>query len=113
MESLQADILKAKTDAENLAADIAQLNKDIDTYNGDIAAQKKEREDTHAAFLESEKDLSESVDALGRAIQIMKRQNFDRKQAASFLQTTTMLPPRAKALVADFLAMEQSELMLC
>ena len=30
MESLQADILKARTDAENLASDIAQLNKDID-----------------------------------------------------------------------------------
>ena len=66
MESLQADILKARTDAENLASDIAQLNKDIDGYNADIAAQKQERADTRAAFEVTEKDLSESVDALGR-----------------------------------------------
>jgi len=109
MESLQADILKARTDAENLASDISGLNRDIDGYNADMAAQKKEREDTRAAFVVTEKDLSESVDALARAIQILKRQNFDRKQAASFLQTTTMLPPRAKALVQDMIAMEQTD----
>merc|ERR1719502_1658999 len=36
MDSLQADILKARTDAENLASDIAGLNKDIDGYNADM-----------------------------------------------------------------------------
>jgi len=107
MESLQADILQATTDAEDLAADIATLNKDIDGYNVEVADQKKMRAETHEEFLATEKDLSESVDALGRAIVILKRQAFDRKQAASFLQTSDMIPSRAKALISDFLAMEQ------
>jgi hypothetical protein len=35
--------------------------------------------------LTTDKDYSESVDALGRAINVLKQQNFDRKQAAAML----------------------------
>ena len=101
IESLQAEILQAETNAADLGSEIAGLNKDIDAYNSDIKAQKDERAKTHAEYQVNNKDLSESVDALARAITILKRQNFDRKQAESFLQTSNTIPDRAKALIAE------------
>jgi len=46
---------------------------------------------------------------LDRAIHILKNQNYDRQQAASFIQTSAGIPTQAKALIADFMALNSDE----
>jgi hypothetical protein len=109
MDDLSATIQKATSDADLLGEEISGLNADLDAYAAEQAKQKSEREAEHKSFLATEKDLSESVDALARATTILKRQNFDRAQAKSFLQTSTEVPVKAKALIQDFLALDSDE----
>jgi len=109
IESLQASILKANTDADDRGAEIASLNKDISKYEADVKAQKANRVSTHKEYQAEHKDLGESVDALARAITILKRQHFDRKQAASFIQRESGIPDRAKQLIADFMAIKDDD----
>jgi len=74
-------------------ADVAKLTDEIAALDADISrmeAEKKDatavREEENAEFLKVEKDYSESVDALGRAIQVVGAQQYSRPQAMMLLQ---------------------------
>merc|ERR1719160_1797242 len=68
IETLKADIAKYAADAEMLGKEIAQHEEDIAVWNGD----------EKAAYDAMHKDYSESIDALERAIQVLKKQAYDR-----------------------------------
>merc|ERR1719487_1002573 len=60
------------------------------------------------------KDYSESVDALERAIAVMKKQAYDRKQASSLAQVSALtnlklISAEAKAAINAFLAQDPEE----
>merc|ERR1719197_1075123 len=60
------------------------------------------------------KDYSESVDALERAIAVMKKQAYDRKQAGSFAQLSALtslnlISAEAKSAINAFLAQDPEE----
>merc|ERR1719198_714491 len=80
---LKADIQKYTADAALLTKEIAGLDEDISIWNGDIKAATKVREIEKADYDATHKDYSESVDALERAIAVLKKQAHDRKQKAS------------------------------
>ena len=82
IEKLQADIQKNEADAAQLGREIAQHDEDISVWEGDKKAATKVREIENTDYLALHQDYSESVDALGRAIGVLKRQAYDRKQAA-------------------------------
>merc|ERR1719313_1482200 len=89
IEVLKADIQKYAADAEALGKEIAQHEEDIAVWNGDMKAATKVRDIEKADYDETHKDYSESVDALERAIAVLKKQAHDRSQAgaaASFEQ---------------------------
>merc|ERR1719238_2382927 len=86
IEVLKADIQKYTADAAQLTKDIAELDEDISIWNGDIKAATNVREIEKADYDATHKDYSESVDALQRAIAVLKKQSHDRKQAASLAQ---------------------------
>jgi hypothetical protein len=72
-----------------------------------MKATTKVREIEKAAYDDMHKDLSESVSALERAIQVLKKQAYDRKQA-SFVQVAALnklrlIPDRAKRALTAFL----------
>ena len=101
MEKLEADIAKFKSDAKKLAKEIAVHDKDIATWEGDKAAASKVREIEAADYATLHTDYSESIDALGRAIQVLKTQNYDRKQAAEMLiQLSAIVPEENKQAVS-------------
>merc|ERR1719321_1376553 len=83
IEVLKADIQKYTADAAELTKEIAELDEDISIWNGDIKAATNVREIEKADYDATHKDYSESVDALQRAIAVLKKQAHDRKQAAS------------------------------
>jgi cell division septum initiation protein DivIVA len=104
MEKLEADIQKFTADAKRLAREIAKHDKDIATWEGDKAASQKVREIEAADYATTHQDYSESIDALGRAIQVLKKQNYDRKQAADMLmQLSAIVPEESKAQLTQFL----------
>lgn len=113
IEVLKADIQKAAADAEALAEAIAVHEEDIATWEGDVTAATNVRELEKTEFDEKHADYSESVDALGRAIAVLKKQMHDRKQAASFAQVKkltqyNLIPEDAKRVIGAFLAQDPS-----
>jgi prefoldin subunit 5 len=85
IEKLGADIQKAETDAAQLGRDVQEHDANIATFQGDVKAATKVRDIENTDYLATHKDYSESIDALERAIAVLKRQNFDRRQATAAL----------------------------
>merc|ERR1719424_2136154 len=74
IEVLKADIAKYTADAAQLGREIAAHEEDIAVWTGDSKAATKVREIEKADYDATHKDYSESVDALGRAIAVLKKQ---------------------------------------
>merc|ERR1712008_102766 len=104
IESLETEIGKLVQDVAGLGDAIAELDDNVAKYNADVKSETVQREKDHAAFLEEEKDYSESVDALERAIAVMSRQDYDRP-ALLQLSEDEKLPAKAKSVVAALLGM--------
>merc|ERR1719473_2609445 len=79
---LKADIQKYAHDAKVLGEEIAAHEADIAVWTGDIKAATKVRDIEKADYDALHKDYSESVEALQMAIAVLKKQAYDRKQAA-------------------------------
>merc|ERR1719482_779386 len=69
-----ASIQKNQADASTLSKEIAQLDEDISVWSGDKKAATEVREIENADYMKTHKDYSESVDALERAIAVLKKQ---------------------------------------
>merc|ERR1719281_1325504 len=111
IEILNADIQKYTTDAEQLAREIAELEADIATWTGDIKAATKVREIEKVDYDATHKDYTESVEALQMAIAVLKKQAYDRKQASSLVQVSSLknlnlIPDEAKRAIDAFLAQD-------
>merc|ERR1719188_1436283 len=110
IEVLKADIEKFTTDAEELAKEIEVHDADIAAWEGDIKATTKVRELEKADYEALHKDYEESVSALQRAIEVLKKQAHNRPQA-SFVQlkdltdlnSLSLIPPEAKKAITTFL----------
>merc|ERR1719473_1681095 len=110
MERLSADIQKGLSDAEVLGQEIAKLGADIDMYTKDLENQTSIRESEHADYQTEHADYSESIDALSRAIAILKKQSYDREQGTAMLQKVSLLgrvPTQAKRIITAFLSTDQ------
>jgi hypothetical protein len=110
MERLSASIQKGLSDAEVLGQEIAKLGTDIDMYSKDLANQTSLRESERKDYQTTHADYSESIDALSRAIGILKKQTYDRKQGTAMLQKVSVLsrvPAQAKRIIAAFLETDQ------
>merc|ERR1719456_415949 len=107
IETLQADIQNAESDAAMLAEEIAELDEEIARAQKDKADAIRIREEEKGDFGKKHKDLSETVEALDRALVVLKKQDFDRGQAESLLQEVSVLarvPAKTKNVLAAFLA---------
>merc|ERR1711865_201304 len=107
IDTLKAEIQKYSADAAKLTKEIAGLDEDISIWEGDIKAATNVREIEKNDYDTLHKDHSESVDALQRAIAVLKKQTGDRKQGAfvqvAALQQLSLIPQEAKAAINVFL----------
>jgi hypothetical protein len=108
IDILKADIEKYTADAAQLTKEIAGHDEDISVWGGDSKAATKVRAIEKADYDAMHKDYSESVDALERAIAVLKKQSHDRAQASSLaqvsaLQQVSLIPKAAKRAIAAFL----------
>eukprot|EP00928_Gymnodinium_smaydae_P099831 TRINITY_DN963_c0_g1_i2.p1 TRINITY_DN963_c0_g1~~TRINITY_DN963_c0_g1_i2.p1 ORF type:complete len:707 (-),score=219.16 TRINITY_DN963_c0_g1_i2:71-2131(-) len=114
IEMLQADIQKHTADAAQLGKEIAQHEADIATWDGDRKAASKVREIEKADYDATHKDYTESVDALQRAIAVLKKQAYDRAQKPSLvevsaLKSLTLIPREAKRVLDTYLLQQEEE----
>merc|ERR1719491_819848 len=104
---LKADIQKYAANVAQLTKDIAGLDEDISIWEGDIKAATNVRQIEKADYDAMHKDYSESVDALQRAIAVLKKQAHDRTQKSalvqvSALQRLSLIPDNAKKAIDAF-----------
>lgn len=92
IDSLNASIEKHDSEAARLAQEITALQHDIDTYQGDKNAAAEVRKIERTDYTAMHKDYSESIDAIGRAIVVLKRQTHDRKQTQALLAQVAAMP---------------------
>jgi len=113
IEVLKADISKYISDAAQLTKEIAGHDEDISVWTGDQKAATSVREIEKADYDAMHKDYSESVDALQRAIAVLKKQAYDRSQASlaqvAKLKTLTLIPADAKRAIDLFLVQDGQE----
>merc|ERR1719420_869224 len=113
IEMLKADIQNYAVEAETLGKEIAGHDEDISVWDGDIKAATKVREIEKTDYDATHKDYSESVDALERAIAVLKKQAHDRKQAdlvqLAALKNVNLIPKEAKRAIDVFLAQDPDE----
>merc|ERR1719502_1345732 len=86
---LKADIQKYAADAEQLTLEIKEHEEDVAKMTADVKAATKVRETERAEYETTHKDYSESISALERAIEVLKKQNYDRPQA-SLMQVSSL-----------------------
>jgi hypothetical protein len=105
IELLKADVEKANSEAERLGDEVVGHEKEITGWEKDGKDATKVREKERATYLEAHADYTESIQALSRAITILKQQNFDRA-AKSFLQKVSAFqrtPEHARKVIEAFL----------
>jgi len=112
IDSLGTSVEKLNEEAKKLGEEITTLQGQIAKHEADMKARKNTREKEHAAYQAESTDYAESVSALERAIQVMKKQDYDRDgAAASLLQVSqdSRLPEKAKDVIAAFLGTDEDE----
>eukprot|EP00746_Dinoflagellata_sp_MGD_P148727 gnl/MRDRNA2_/MRDRNA2_80896_c0_seq1.p1 gnl/MRDRNA2_/MRDRNA2_80896_c0~~gnl/MRDRNA2_/MRDRNA2_80896_c0_seq1.p1 ORF type:complete len:718 (+),score=254.10 gnl/MRDRNA2_/MRDRNA2_80896_c0_seq1:80-2155(+) len=106
IDSLKADILKYEADITELTKLIAEHDEDISTWQNDIKAATNVREIEDADYQAKHQDYEESIDALGRAIKVLKDSAKDVKQASfvqiAKLKTFKLIPDDAKKAIDAF-----------
>jgi len=107
---LKADIGKAVATVSKLTKEIAELEEDVSTWNGDVKAATTVREAEKNDYDKTHADYSESVDALERAIAVLKKKTADRKQASLLqLKSLDLIPQSAKDTIDTFLQQDPEE----
>jgi hypothetical protein len=108
IEELAAAIDKAESDAEVLSEEISELEASIAKNEADAKAATELRDKEHADYAAQHKDYSESIDALARAIQVLKGREKDVPQSLLQVTSSPLIPAKEKALITSFLAEQNS-----
>jgi len=108
IEQLNADILKAEEDAKVLTEEIDGLEASVASWEEELAnataIRKKEKADYDAAHA----DYSESIDAIERAIAVLKQRAADIPQSLLQLSNAKDIPAKARAIIASMMQVQES-----
>jgi len=103
IESLLGDIEKAEATVAQLADEIRGLDGDTAQLEGDQKAATGIRGKANEEYVKVEEDLSESVDAIQRAIQVISSQQYDRPQSMMLLQKMAKTVPGMRHVLASLM----------
>merc|ERR1719456_798693 len=106
MEQLSAGIEKARVTISKLTDRIQELEEDVGRWKKDQKAATTVRDAERADFTATVTDYSESIDAVGMAINVLKKQSRDRAQAdAALIQVRSLklVPSVSKKALTSFL----------
>merc|ERR1719424_942535 len=109
MEKLSAGIEKARVTINQLTDRILELEEDVGRWKKDTVSATTVRDAERADFTATVTDYTESIDAVSGAINTLKQQAFDRKQAdliqTSLIQVRSLklVPAASKKALTSFL----------
>merc|ERR550514_664130 len=109
IESLNAGIEKARVLIEKLTDRILELEEDVGRWKKDQKSATAVRDAERADFTATVTDYTESIDAVSGAINVLKKQAYDRKQAdliqESLIQVRSLrlVPVASKKALTSFL----------
>jgi len=103
IEQLTAFVTKTENDINVLRSEIEELDGLIQQKEGELAAATKLRAGEQAEYAATQADLASSVDALQRAIDKLKSEDYDRPQAMMLLQKMAVSEPGMSSVLAAFL----------
>lgn len=112
IEQLNAAIGKAEADVQEITEFVAGLDQDVATWTDDLAKAREERKKQKAAFDEAHKEYVDSIAAVERAVELLKKgpgQSFAQvaKDMDSFLQINgASLSLHKRKLLMSFLQRE-------
>eukprot|EP00931_Biecheleriopsis_adriatica_P060589 TRINITY_DN36395_c0_g2_i1.p1 TRINITY_DN36395_c0_g2~~TRINITY_DN36395_c0_g2_i1.p1 ORF type:complete len:689 (+),score=243.56 TRINITY_DN36395_c0_g2_i1:66-2132(+) len=117
IEELSADIDKASSDIDQLTAEIAGHEADIASATDEKANATKVREEQAATYNLALQDYDDSVAAVIKALDVLKKLDHSRPQATSLLQLSEMAksqkltPKQASEFLDSFLRGTSSDAM--
>merc|ERR1719178_237377 len=106
IEELAAAIDKAESDAEVLTEEIAELTKEVAKLTADADSATAQRKTEEADYQAAHKDLSESIDAVARAIQVLKQREGDVAQSLLQVSSLSSISAQEKAVISSFVALQ-------
>jgi len=109
IEQLSADVAKGEADAEELATEISELEASVAQQEAELETATELRAKERADYSSAHKDLSESVDAVERAIAVLKSREADVPASLMQVQDMAGLPREAKAAIRSFLALASGD----
>jgi hypothetical protein len=105
---LKASIGKALSDAETLAEDIQDLEDEVAKNHEHLDKARKLQAKEEEDYKRSHQDLTESIEAVGKATQVVKSKSKDVPQSLLQVQQSSLLPAEAKAAITSFIALGDS-----
>jgi len=99
IETLEADIEKAASEAERLGKEMSEHQTDIEAATAEKEKATRVREKGRTDFQLTLKDYSESIDAIARALKALKEE--DEKTALLQLADAKLLPDEARQSLLD------------
>jgi len=99
IETLEADIEKAASEAERLGKEMSEHQTDIEAATAEKEKATRVREKGRTDFQLTLKDYSESIDAIARALKALKEE--DKKTALLQLADAKLLPDEARQSLLD------------
>jgi len=112
IELMTSEIQKLQVEIADLARELDELQRQLASDEAMKKKQTEQRAKDNSEYLLDSQDLAESVDALERAINVLSKQNYDRKQASEALlqlSKSPKLPEHARRTVAAFLEMTSGD----
>jgi uncharacterized protein YoxC len=104
IQNLNAEIEKCKSDIRQFTDRIEELDEDVGRWKKDQKAATAVREREAADFKATVTDYVESLDALGGAIAVLKKQDVNRAQASLLqLRALPLVPIETKRALTLFL----------
>jgi len=111
IEQLTAAILKAESDAKVLGEEVSKHTAEVAQYEKDLEEATAIREKEKAAYDAEHADYTESIDAIERAIAVLKQRSADIPQSLLQLRNSNVynaIPAKAKALIASMMQIQDA-----
>jgi len=103
MEQLEADIASAESDVVTLTDEIQDVDNQISQWKSEMQAATEIRDKEKGDYQATHTDLSESIDAVGRAVVTMSKNSGDVSQSLLQVASTKLVPAHARKVVEAFL----------
>lgn len=105
---LGADISKAAADAEVLAGEVEGLEKEVSSLEAEAKGATANRNKQHSHYAAQHLDFSESIEAIAKAISVLKSRSEDVAQSLMQVHSSKLVPTHAKEVLASFLSLRET-----